>query len=205
MGVSMRFFPERGQRPVDSRDPQRSRAPRWSGPPEDELPRALPDTDVLATTDNLALLLAGVRAYSDGALFLLEWRLRRLDEDDAAWASLVRRVGGPRLPGEQTLGSLRLGVELADGERLVADGDAWWLPAELSGPDRHVLGMANWGGGGGEETQVFSGELWLWPLPPDGPLTLAWEWPAFGVAEGTRQLSGDRIRAAAVDARPIWG
>jgi hypothetical protein len=205
MGASMRFFPEREPRSADSRDPQRWRAPRWSRPPEDELPHALPETAVLATTENLALLLAGVRAYSDGALFLVEWRLRRLDEDDADWAALVRRVGGPRLPGEQELGSLRLGVELADGQRLVADGDSWWMPGELTEPDTHVLGMANWSGGGSEESQVFSGELWLWPLPPRGQVKLAWEWAAFGLAEGTWELSGDRIRAAAEEARPIWG
>ncbi|GIT79396.1 hypothetical protein LLS1_10650 [Leifsonia sp. LS1] len=201
----MRFFPEREERSADGRDLQRSRTPRWSRPPEDELPHALAETAVLATTDNLALLLAGVRAYSDGALFLVEWRLRRLDEDDAAWAALVRRVAGPRLPGEQQLGALRLGVELADGERLVADGESWWLPGELTEPDGHVLGMANWSGGGSDDTQVFSGDLWLWPLPPEGPVTLAWEWPAFGLTEGTRVLSGGRIRDAAVAARPIWG
>jgi len=34
------------------------------------------------------------------------------------------------------------------------------------------------GGGGGSEWRQ---RLWVWPLPPPGPLTFACEWPAAGI------------------------
>ena len=45
---------------------------------------------------------------------------------------------------------------------------------------------------------------WLWPLPPDGPLTFIAEWPKFGIGETSVSVDGGEIRAAAETVEDLW-
>jgi len=45
---------------------------------------------------------------------------------------------------------------------------------------------------------------WLWPMPPDGPLTFVAEWPKYAITETRAAVDGTRIRAAAERATNLW-
>ena len=104
-------------------------------------------------------------------------------------------------------GGLRWGVELADGQRVTTADDytPWnaqpdeWDPHWV--PDRLVLqglGRATvWGA-------AWSRDVWLWPLPPSGPLRLVCAWPDRGIAETSTTVDAGPIRQAADQATPLW-
>ena len=66
-----------------------------------------------------------------------------------------------------------------------------------AGPVMHPRG----GGGGGGR---WSHTLWVWPLPPPGPLTLVCEWPAMGIAVTRSELDAKPILDAAARAQVIF-
>jgi hypothetical protein len=47
-------------------------------------------------------------------------------------------------------------------------------------------------------------EVFLWPLPPAGPLKLVVQWTDRQIPETSTTLDGGAIRAAAKDAAEIW-
>ncbi|MGE0794264.1 MAG: hypothetical protein AB7H43_05505 [Acidimicrobiia bacterium] len=47
-------------------------------------------------------------------------------------------------------------------------------------------------------------ELWLWPLPPAGPVTFAFAWPARGIEEATVVVDAQVFRTAALRAEQLW-
>ncbi|MDQ1121658.1 hypothetical protein [Microbacterium trichothecenolyticum] len=54
-------------------------------------------------------------------------------------------------------------------------------------------------------TVFFPTAPWLRPLPPEGPLELVVQRPAFGIGESRMILDGRRLRALAASARTLWG
>ena len=48
------------------------------------------------------------------------------------------------------------------------------------------------------------GHVWLWGLPPPGPLTFASEWPAEQIPASQAQLDAGLLLAAAQRARTLW-
>jgi hypothetical protein len=61
-----------------------------------------------------------------------------------------------------------------------------------------------WPHGSSGSNRGWRGEHWLWPLPPDGPLTFAFAWPDEGVAEATVLVDSAPIREAAARAVELW-
>jgi len=61
------------------------------------------------------------------------------------------------------------------------------------------------GGTGGGESSTMHDGLWLWPLPPEGPLELVLQWPAFGIGESRVIVDGGQLRALAASVKPLWG
>jgi hypothetical protein len=57
------------------------------------------------------------------------------------------------------------------------------------------------GGGGGLS---YAMDFWLWPLPGEGTLRLACEWPDQGLPETVHDLDTAPIRAAAARAVELW-
>ena len=99
------------------------------------------------------------------------------------------------------LADLRFGVVLADG-RVAAQDDEAGLRGG-AGPMLKVTGFEGSSGGpGGDEHVRMS--VWLWPLPPPGPVTVTCSWPGGGLQEASIVLDGDAIRAAASQAQPFW-
>jgi hypothetical protein len=99
------------------------------------------------------------------------------------------------------LPELRFRILLADGREAAQDDEAGlWSGA---GPMLKVTGFEGSSGGpGGDEHVRMS--LWLWPLPPPGPVTVTCSWPGRGLQDASIVLDGDAIRAAASQALPFW-
>jgi hypothetical protein len=175
----MSFFE---QDPPPIRDEPEPRQPEWAGPPENVVGATVPSDLVLANTGAVAVVVGGMTAYPNGVTFTVHV-LRRTAASHDMFFQLHH-------PGP---GGLRLGVELADGSRALAERG----PAEPgSGPTLSSRG----GGGGGLSYELG---YWLWPLPPDGPLRFACAWPDEGIEETTAELEAP-IREAAARAVELW-
>ncbi|MFL6095706.1 MAG: hypothetical protein ACJ71Y_09685 [Blastococcus sp.] len=160
---------------------------RWSSAPDNEIPVAVPLNVVLARTEDLALAVLGLQAYSSGIAFTLVGRVRpeaasRLPLVDAVWGSGDGRT------------LLLLGVEFADGRR------ASTAAGHGSSRDGLILNPA---GGAGSETSVEQ-SWWVHPLPPEGPLRLVIRSDDLGVPESAVELDGAAIRAAGASVRELW-
>jgi hypothetical protein len=159
-----------------------TRQPEWSGPPENVVGATVPLDLVLANTGDVAVTVGGMTAYPTGVSFEVRVLHRRRPAEDAFF----------RLhhPGP---GGLRLGVELADGSRAIADRG----PEE---PGRGPMLSPRGGGGGGLSYELG---FWLWPLPPPGPVRFACRWPDEGIEETIAEIDAP-IREAAARAAELW-
>jgi hypothetical protein len=99
------------------------------------------------------------------------------------------------------LAELRFRVLLADGRVAVQDDEGGLRSG--AGPMLKVTGFEGSSGGpGGDEHVRMS--VWLWPLPPPGPVTVTCSWLGHGLQDASIVLDGDAIRAAASRALPFW-
>lgn len=199
----MTFFPPDPEFP--EQEETESPQPRWWQAPEDELPVLLPVSKVLAVTDRVAIALVGVVVHSDGVLLKVERRLRRNGLPQSEWNELsgafMEHTYGGRADIE---GRLRFGVVLADGEKVLADAFFFGGIDPMAEPEGHVLGRRQQGGGGGGSTYASADHLWLWPLPPAGPIELVMQWPALGIDETRVTFDASPVAELAARARPYW-
>jgi hypothetical protein len=163
-------------------------------PPPNELPVPVALVAVLARTDDVAVGLVGVRAYSTGVLLDLVVRLRRPVTDGPPLHELV---SGGGYPGLAVGGRLLFGVETADGRTAstASLGDAF-----TADPDSLLLVDR---GQGGDETS-YDQSYWLTPLPLPGPLTLALLCEGLGIPETTLVVDATPIAAAGAQAVELW-
>jgi hypothetical protein len=105
------------------------------------------------------------------------------------------------------VGGLRWGVELSDGRQATTlDESPWatipddvdpggWVPSHpfLDGVGRPTVHGGTW-----------SRDVWLWPLPPPGPLMLMCAWPDRDVDETATTVDSAPLLEAAAEARPLW-
>ena len=96
---------------------------------------------------------------------------------------------------------LRFRLSLADGRETAQDDDAG-LRNGL-GPMLSVTGSEGSSGGPNEDEHVRM-SLWIWPLPPPGPVTVTCSWPDRGLRDAGLVLDGEAIWAAAGAAVPFW-
>jgi hypothetical protein len=188
----------------EPRPPRRGRPlpqvrPVWLGPPEDSFGVLVPLRLVLVRTADLAVAIPGATAYRHGFSFELAIR-RAAAEDQPLWMHRALdwfgREGSP--PPE----ILRVGVQFGDGKKATnldtSGGEFDWNPRRKpAGPVLHPHA-----GGGGE--RAWNQSYWVWPLPPEGPLTFAVEWPAQGVALTKASVEATRIRQAAAEDEQLW-
>jgi hypothetical protein len=179
----MGFFDEMPQPEIGARMVH-SRPPDWAEPPENMVGATVAVDLILANTGDLAVVLGGLTAYPTGVLLEIEILRRTFEgeEDDP----FIRRFHHAR-PG-----GFRIGVELPDGHRVGAD----------RGGDTSRAMLSPQGGGGGGLS--YGMDFWLWPLPGEGTLRVACEWPDEGLAEAVHALDTAPIRAAAARAVELW-
>ena len=201
----MTFFPPDPDIP-EPEEPESSQ-PIWWQAPEDELPVLLPTSELLAVTDHVAIALVGVAVHREGVQFRVERRLRRNGIALAEWNELCgmflehMSFGGP----VDRAGRLRFGVVLADGEKVIADALSFFGGGDpMVEPDGHTLARREQGGGGGGSMYASGDHLWLWPLPPAGPIELVTQWPAVGIGETRVVIDASGVAELAAQVRPYW-
>lgn len=201
----MTFFPPDPEIPEE--EDTESSQPRWWQAPEDELPVVLPVSEPLAVTDHVALALVAMAVHSEGIQFRVEKRLRRNGLPRAEWDELcaVFMEHMSYRGVVDAAGRLRFGVVLADGEKVVTDASPFGRGNDpMAEPEGHTLSRREQGGGGGGSTFSSSDHLWLWPLPPAGPIELVLQWPALGIDETRVTLDAGSVAELAARARPYW-
>jgi hypothetical protein len=196
--VSFFEVPEVRQKPRRRRRRVKHEDHGWSAPSL-YLPGRLPSDFVLASTGDHAVLVADIACYPSGFGFEVRTVGRYYDDEDDPDAhfdlmSMRRRSSGAELPPAL----LRFGIAFSDGRKATTlNAPQWGRDSEGPGPNLHITG----GGGGGS---TWTCEMWVTPLPPDGPVAFVCEWPAFGIGETRRSIPGARIRRAAERARPVF-
>ena len=178
---------------------------RWRrriAPPENELPAGVGLTAVLDRTDDAAVGITQMEAFSTGFQFTLAVRLRQAGPELVGGGLFMLTSAharpGVEIPLDQRL---LLGVEYADGHRASTLRDMQMRgPGAMTGDQQLVL--VQHGGGGGDRT--VDQNYWVSPLPPDGPVTFVLAWTAFGMPESRTVLDGATIRAAAERSLLLW-
>jgi hypothetical protein len=161
--------------------PSEPRMPAWARGPEDMLPGVVPVALLVARTATHAVLVDNLLVYPTGFDFDLAVR---------------RRPGHPRRPGHHWGHDLRLEVRFADGR--AADNGPRRLPRPGGDrlPDPPLLYQSVSGPDGGH--------VWLWGLPPAGPLTIACAWPTEQIPPSQAELDAGLVLAAAQRAQSLW-
>lgn len=179
--------------------------PPWSGPPESELGVAVPVRTVIAATAKLVVALTDCAAYSSGFGFTIAVR----SQDDMSRHALGF---GPEPPWERPRdGLLEIGVTFADGQESSASGlspsrlimDYYSAAREGRNPGLPPgpVVMQSSGSAGGKRADL---RYWVWPLPPEGPLTVSCRWPAADVPLARHELDGGAIRRAGAGSQALW-
>jgi hypothetical protein len=168
--------------------------PIWTGPSELLLGNWVLAQELLAKTDEAAIVLRGLCAYPNGFEFQISF-LGRPPHTPQMHHALFARYRGGYGP--------RFGFEFSDGRRAGQSTrqGGFNVPKDENGiPTEPVMMPRGGGGGGGEFRQNF----WVWPLPPDGPLVLHFDWPDRDIPDTTVQLDGTAVRRAGQSALELW-
>lgn len=177
------------------------RRPAWVEPPVDVVPGVVPVELVLARTSQRAIGLSGVRAYPTGFGCTLHLRLREDIPGEQSNFGVFNMFGdGVDPAGEFAAYYLRFGVGFADGRKatnLVQRHDFDEGPA----PDPPTLRLVRWEG---YDRLAWEVDVWVYGLPPPGPLAFVVEWPARGIPESRVEIDAGLVLEAAARAVPIW-
>jgi len=96
---------------------------------------------------------------------------------------------------------LQLHVRFADGREAAQDDEAGLRSGR--GPMLVISGSQHSHGGPGAPEDVRL-TVWIWPLPPPGPVAVTCSWPSRGLHHAGLVLDGDAIQDAAHRAQPFW-
>ena len=178
--------------PATEPEPPRGHHP-WE-PPEAEFPGIVRiDTLVLGRTDQVAVAVTGLSAFSTGIEIFLTARIR-----PSAGHPEEHLPGGPRdLAASRR--SFRFGLQFSDGGKAVGR-QGGRRPDHDSEPAGPVL--YPFAGGGGPHS--FISRWWAWPLPPAGPLEFVCEWPPFDIAESRAGIDAELVLDAARRSIRLW-
>ena len=158
---------------------------------------AVPLSPLVARSDDAVLAVAAVRAYSTGFEFELVAVLRRAER--RGYPPWVTHWHPERHDEEVPDEFIRVGLQLADGSK-VTNLDHLVPPGLDKEPRGPVLMMGRGGGGSRRYDLMY----WVWPLPPEGPVTLVLQCPARSIPQTRLQLDGTAIREAASRAVDLW-
>lgn len=174
----------------------RYRQPPWVGPPRGTLPGVVALELVLAQTDKIAVYIGRLAAYPSGFEFDIVTVAAPGEEETRL---LDPMLFGPRHRGRGDAASemLRIGVQYADGGKATNTAGFHHGGDQAAGPVMHARGG---GGGDGRWQQT----MWVWPLPPPGPIAFVCEWPAAEIPLARHELDAVVILEAAARARVIF-
>jgi hypothetical protein len=179
--------------PQPKTEPREPRLPAWLQAPRGELPCAVPLGEVIARNDRAVVGVGGGLAYTTGFelsfyAFSLEGRPEIAPFDRETMES-----------GELAPEILRVGLEYADGSKLMSTNPRRWGDEDSETEDRPTMGPKRGSGWDREWQHVF----WCWPLPPAGPMQLVCEWPAMEIGLERVELDAQLILDAAARAQRV--
>ena len=188
----MSFFEPLPPPPEPPEPPERRWSPpAWDRPSEGTLPATLAVDAVLQQDEGIVVAVPHLDVFPNGFRINL---LFLLDPHRAQDLRALHR-GPTTMP--------RVGVRFADG-RVGGQNSPpgmFNLSKDAEGfPTQPHVGFAGAGGGGSGWTL----SVWVYPLPPDGPLEIHVALPAPATQELSTVLDGSAVRAAAERARIIW-
>jgi hypothetical protein len=162
------------------------RVPEWTSPPL-MVGGHVTGPVVVARSERAILIVRQVLAYTNGLAIDVEAYGRGTYHDKQEW--------GPDLDH-----GLRFSLLSADGRLARMDDEAGLRDGR--GPVMTNNGGS--GGGGFDGSEDVSLRLWVWPLPPPGPVVLICSWERAGLAEAKLTLDPDAIQTAAAASEPYW-
>ncbi|MCU7722605.1 hypothetical protein ODJ79_02645 [Actinoplanes sp. KI2] len=177
---------------------------RWRrrhGAPDNEIPAGVGVAVLLGHTEEAAVGITQLEAFSAGFRFTLAVRLRR-PRAGLAPGGLYMLIGAHIRPDTEIppADRLLLGLEYANGDRAstLTEMD---FPGSATVDDGQLI-LTSQSGGGGDLTVDQS--YWVSPLPPAGPVTFVLSWPGFGMPESRAEVDGALIREAAARSVELW-
>ena len=191
----MSLFDDEPAKPVrsgaDWENHRRHRSPQ-SGPPQDEVGVLALSSFLLARTAEVVVAVRGITAYSDG----LHLTVVVLFADEQKSEDLAYSMNDfSRSPGR-----FRFGCVFSDGRSATSGTrDAPVVEArDVDAPGLLLLRSGSLG-------LQWTGEYWLYPLPPAGPLVLGCRWPDRGIPETLVEIDPAPLLTAAETSGPVWG
>lgn len=181
--------------------------PEWMGPPGDCVGGVVGVELIVGRSDKAAIYLTALVAYPTGMSLTTEV-VTKPDVDPYAFEMLHPR--GRRAPvGEADPEVLRIGIGFSDERKAANVGGMFGGTALVAfqrdekppDPQSDLLLIPGGGSGGAHHSKQ---DYWVWPLPPEGPVTFVCEWPALEIPESSVELDGELIRTAAERARSVW-
>jgi hypothetical protein len=160
--------------PPPAPEPPRYRQPPWVAPPRGTLPGVVAVELLLAQTDKVAVYISRLAAYPSGFEFDV-MTVTAPGEDETDFDPMLFGPHSHRPGSAAASEMLRIGVQFSDGSKATNTSGFHHGGDPPTGPVMHGGGG---GGGGGRWQQT----MWVWPLPPPGPLAFVSEWPAAGAA-----------------------
>jgi hypothetical protein len=168
--------------------------------PDDELGVAVPMQHKVASSAEAIVVLTDCVAFTTG--FSLGVGIRKKHEPPPMPFPRAR-------PSDEM--SLEVGVRFSDGRETARAGHGpsealgswyrdWSEGKDPPAPIGPIIGMGGWGGG----SKRWDMRYWVWPLPPDGPMTITCRWPAGGVPNGAVEVDGSAIRRAGLSSEKLW-
>ncbi|WP_405496083.1 hypothetical protein [Streptomyces sp. NBC_00096] len=168
--------------------------PEWFAPPR-MIGGFVAGPVVICRSDRLVVAVRQVLAYPVGLEIEVEAHARGASPGGPSGDAADVDLTGPSQP------LFRLGF--ADGGDVLQDDETG-----LRGGRGPVMSLSRFEGSSdgpdnGEDVRL---SLWLWPLPPPGPLTLSCSWPRRGLQDSgvVLDLDADAVRSAALRAQPFW-
>jgi hypothetical protein len=207
----MSFFPEApASTLVDDEDDSIIPFSGWEGPPRRTRPGLADLSAVLGRSASTVVTIEAARCFPDGVVLELVVYLGETGREARrrVFAYLERAHGRGQLDLAWKPGGLRWGVEMADGQRVTTLNESPWAgerPVDAAPdqwfPDHPVLEPMGRPSG---YVDTWSRDIWLWPLPPEGPVKLVCEWTERGITETVVRIDAGKLRAAASRAEPLW-
>jgi hypothetical protein len=174
-------------------------------PPENVAGAVVPLGLDVGTNDEVAMAITHLTVYPVGFGF----GFTALTKEDPG-VVCAEELAVAREAEEDPVGlQFRLGVEFADGRR--ADSLAQWIsingPAmadRMHFPSDPVTEISLRARGAGPYEHRYSGGGWVWPLPPEGPLTFWVGWPAAGLPPRPTVIDAATVLDAVGAATALW-
>ena len=200
----MSSFNEIFSRPPVDDQPEIEERPEWSGPPDGEIGVAVPLSLVVARSESAAVALRSATAYTTGAILYFYAVVRGITSREMTMLFHSQHLSEHDADPPDEF--LRLGIEIADGERVSNLGNPRlhsWKPGVT--PEGPILAPQGGSSGGSRPGRVTLDQAyWLWPLPPPGLLRVFAEWPRYDVGLSGAELDTRALLEAGERSRALW-